>query len=678
MKRKEILRKFTRILATMILSGALLISGCSNAQDKTDTNVSTEQGASQANSNADDKPVQGGTSQQVLASKSAEVTTLDVSSMFSKRDLNTEYKESECVLITLNGGEASCDSEAVSIEDGTVIIKAEGYYLLRGTYNGSIRVEAPDDAKVQLILDGVTLKKSGTAAIYGKTADKLFITMADGSKNTITNDGEFQTIDDNNIDGAIYSKCDLTLNGNGTLTVSSETGHGIVSKDDLKITSGTYEITAGAHGISGKDSIRVADGSITVTSVKDGLHSGNDEDAEKGYVYIAGGKITISAEDDGIHGETKLVIADGTIDLQKSKEGLEAAIVEIAGGDVTVRASDDGINASDGSGSSFEGGFGGFGGGFGGRSGSKDGTGSNDGTKSKGGNESKDASKTTSDVYVLISGGRITIDAQGDGIDANGSLYVKGGETYVAGPENAMNGAIDYDGVGEITGGSIIAIGSSGMAMNFSKSTQGSAILKADSTHNAGETVQLKDSDGNVILEFTSTRKYASVVVSSPLMEQGKTYALTMGSETKTFTLDELLYGQSFGFGGPGGFGGPNGGDRGNFGGPGRGGKDGQGDGSKERPEFPEGFDGNFEGLPEMPEGFDGNFENMPNFPNNFDGNLENMPNFPNNFDGNLENMPNFPEGFDGNFEGMPEFPEGFDGSFKGTPQTPNGSDDSL
>ncbi len=611
MKKKEILRKFTRIMATMILSGALLLSGCRNAQNKSEASVSVKQEALQTKSDTAEISVQAGTSQQVLASNSAEVTTLDVSDMFSKRDVKTDYEESECVLITLNGGEASCESEAVSIEDGTVVIKAEGYYLLRGTYNGSIRVEAPDDAKVQLILDGVTLKKSGTAAIYGKTADKLFITMAEGSKNQITNDGEFQAIDDNNIDGAIFSKCDLTLNGNGTLTVSSETGHGIVSKDDLKITSGTYEITAGAHGISGKDSIRIADGTITVTSVKDGLHSGNDEDAEKGYVYIAGGKITISAEDDGIHGETKLVIADGTIDLQKSKEGLEAAIVEIAGGDVTVRASDDGINASGGSGS-------------------------------------RDASKTTSDVYVLISGGRITIDAQGDGIDANGSLYVKGGETYVAGPENAMNGAIDYDGVGEITGGSVIAIGSSGMAMNFSKSTQGSAILKADSTHNAGETVQLQDSDGNVILEFTSTRKYASVVVSSPLMEQGKTYTLTMGSETKTFTLDELLYGQSFGFGGPGGFGGPNGDNRGNFGGPGRGGKDDQGDGSKEKPGFPEGFDGNFEGMPEMPEGFDGNFDNMPNFPKDFDGNFDNMPNFPGDFDGNFDNMPNFPNGSDG------------------------------
>lgn len=619
MKKKEILRKFTRIMATMILSGALLLSGCSNAQNKSEASVSVKQEALQTKSDTAEISVQGGTSQQVLASNSTEVTTLDVSDMFSKRDVKTDYEESECVLITLNGNMASCESEAVSVGDGTVIIKAEGYYLLRGTYNGSIRVEAPDDAKVQLILDGITLKKSGTAAIYGKTADKLFITMAEGSKNQITNDGEFQAIDENDIDGAIYSKCDLTLNGNGILTVSSEAGHGIVSKDDLKVTSGTYEITAGKHGISGKDSIRILDGTFTITSVKDGLHSGNDEDAEKGYVYIAGGKITISAEDDGIHGETKLVIADGTIDLQKSKEGLEAAIVEIAGGDVTVRASDDGINASGGSGSSFEGGFGG---GFGGRSGSKDGTESNDGTKSKGGSESKDAGKTTSDVYVLISGGRITIDAQGDGIDANGSLYVKGGETYVTGPENAMNGALDYDGVGEITGGSLIAIGSSGMAMNFSKSTQGSAVLMADSTHNAGETIQLKDSDGNVILEFTSTRKYASVVVSSPLMEQGKTYTLTMGSETKTFTLDELLYGQSFGFGGPGGFGGPNGDNRGNFGGPGRGGKDDQGDGSKEKPGFPEGFDGNFEGMPEMPEGFDGNFKGTPQTPNGSDDSL--------------------------------------------------------
>ncbi|MCR5460478.1 MAG: carbohydrate-binding domain-containing protein [Acetatifactor sp.] len=559
MKKKEILRKFTRIMATMILSGALLLSGCSNAQNKSEASVSVKQEALQTKSDTAEISVQGGTSQQVLASNSTEVTTLDVSDMFSKRDVKTDYEESECVLITLNGNMASCESEEVSVGDGTVIIKAEGYYLLRGTYNGSIRVEAPDDAKVQLILDGITLKKSGTAAIYGKTADKIFITMAEGSKNQITNDGEFQAIDENDIDGAIYSKCDLTLNGNGILTVSSEAGHGIVSKDDLKVTSGTYEITAGKHGISGKDSIRILDGTFTITSVKDGLHSGNDEDAEKGYVYIAGGKITISAEDDGIHGETKLVIADGTIDLQKSKEGLEAAIVEIAGGDVTVRASDDGINASGGSGS-------------------------------------MDASKTTSDVYVLISGGRITIDARGDGIDANGSLYVKGGETYVTGPENAMNGALDYDGVGEITGGSLIAIGSSGMAMNFSKSTQGSAVLTADSTHNAGETVQLKDSEGKVILEYVSTRKYASVVVSSPLMEQGKAYTLSMGSETKTFTLDELLYGQSSGFGGRGGFGGmrggdrgkfgvpndgdrgdfgdPNGGDRGDFGGPGRGGKD--------------------------------------------------------------------------------------------------------
>jgi hypothetical protein len=238
-----------------------------------------------------------------------------------------------------------------------------------------------------------------------------------------------------------------------------------------------------------------------------------------------------------------------------------------------------------------------------------------------------------------------------------------------------MNGAIDYEYAGEITGGSLIAIGSSGMAMNFSNATQGSAILTADSTHNAGETIQLKDSDGNVILEFASTRKYASVVVSSPLMEQGKTYTLTMGSETKTFTLDELLYGQSFGFGNPGGFSVPNGGNRGNFGGPGRGGKDDQGDGSKEKPGFPEGFDGNFEGLPEMPEGFDGNFEGLPEMPEGFNGNFEGLPEMPEGFDGNFDNMPNFPKDFDGNFDNMPNFPKDFDGNFDNMPNFPNGSD---
>ena len=616
MKKKTLFHRFKRDLAVIILSGALLLSGCASSGD-----VTSESGSSAAVVDGAGTQVQ--TTTYVTSSGPAEVTTINVSDMFSDRDLKEEYDASECIKITLNGKEASCESSAVSIADHVVSIKEAGTYLLSGSYEGSIRVEAPEDAKVQLILDGVEITTDATAAIYVKTADKVFLTMAKDSNNKITNRGEFAVIDDNNVDGAIFSKSDLTLNGSGTLTVTSEKGHGIVSKDDLKVTGGTYVITAGDHGISGKDSIRIANGTFTITSTEDGLHSGNDEDAEKGYVYIANGNFTISCGDDAIHGESKVVIADGTIRIEKCTEGIEAAIVEIAGGDVSVVASDDGINASDGSGEESFGRPGGF---------------------SRG---SKEGTETKSDVYILISGGKIVVDAQGDGIDSNGDVYVTGGETYVSGPEGEMNGALDYDGTGKITGGSFIAIGSTGMAMNFNSATQGSAILSASSSHKAGELVQLKDSSGNVLVSITSTRQFASVVVSSPLMKQGETYTLCIGSETKEFTLEQLTYGQSGGFGG--GMGGPGG-----FGGRGRGGNS----------------EGNPDGMPQMPEGFDGNFDGMPQMPEGFDGSFDGMPQMPEGFDGSFDGMPQMPEGF----EGMPQRPGSRDGSSGGKSGGKSGS----
>ena len=612
MKKKFILHRFTKTLAIAILTGALLLSGCTTVQSVGAENNQTAQESTSASG-----VQKAQTAESQGNAQSVQTSGFTVSDMFSDRDSKTEYDVAECTVITLSGDSATCESKAVSVEAGVVIIKEAGNYILRGSFNGSIRVDAPEDAKVWLILDGVNVTTDGTAAVYAKEADKVFVTTSQGSKNVISNTGEFKAIDDNNIDGAIYSKCDMTLNGSGTLVVSSEKGHGIVSKDDLKITSGTYEITAGDHGISGKDSIRILDGTIHITSTEDGLHSGNDEDADKGYVYIVDGDITINAGDDGIHGESRVVIAGGKIDIAKCTEGIEAAIVESDGGDVNVVASDDGINATDGSGSE---GFGGFGG-FGGRGGS-------------GQQGSKDS------VYILISGGKVVVNAQGDGVDSNGGLYVTGGEVYVNGPENGANGALDYDSTGEITGGTLIAIGSSGMAMNFSNSTQGSALVTFSGSHGAGETIELKDSKGNVIVSLVSARKFATVVVSSPLMKQGETYTLTAGSESKEFTLDQLIYGNGFGgFGG--GFGGGMGGQMpGGFGG-GQGGQ------------MPEGFDGNFNG--QLPEGFDGNFNGQ--LPEGFSGQM------PEGFNGQM------PEGFDGNFNG--QMPEGFDGNWGG--QMPGG-----
>ncbi|MBQ6094142.1 MAG: carbohydrate-binding domain-containing protein [Lachnospiraceae bacterium] len=639
MKRKYIIRKFTRTLAIAILTGALLLSGCGAVQNAGGEGAAQGVGAGNTQTAQESTSASGVQKSQTAESQgkaqSVQTSGFTVSDMFSDRDSKTEYDEAECTVIILSGDSATCESKAVSVEAGVVIIKEAGNYILRGSFNGSIRVDAPEDAKVWLILDGVSVTAEGTAAVYAKEADKVFVTTSKGSKNVITNTGEFKAIDDNNIDGAIYSKCDMTLNGNGTLVVSSEKGHGIVSKDDLKITSGTYEITTGDHGISGKDSIRILDGNMNITSTEDGLHSGNDEDADKGYVYIVDGDITINAGDDGIHGESRVVIEDGKIDIAKCTEGIEAAIVEIDGGDVNVVASDDGINATDGSGTEGFGGFGGFGGrgGFG-QQGSKDGANGASG-------------QTTPGVYILIAGGKVTVDAKGDGVDSNGGLYVTGGEVYVNGPENGANGALDYDSTGEITGGTLIAIGSSGMAMNFSSSTQGSALVTFSGSHAAGETVQLKDSKGNVIVSLVSARKFATVVVSSPLMKQGETYTLTAGSESKEFTLDQLIYGNGFGgFGG--GFGG---GMRGQMPGGFGGGQGGQ---------MPEGFDGNFNG--QMPEGFDGNFNGQ--LPEGFEGFNGQMPE---GFDGNFNGQ--LPEGFDGNFNG--QLPEGFDGNFNG--QMPEG-----
>ena len=589
MNKKKIIQRLSGKLAVAVLTGALLLSGCNEESGKTSEasllteNVSDKNSGDEVNVQNDNLQESSETSgigeSQVL---SADVSTLDVSEQFSKRDLESDYDASQCTLITLNGDSAVCDSENVVIENSTVIIKAEGEYLIKGTLkDGSVRVDAPEDAKIRLIFDGVQISCDQTAAVYAKEADKVFITIAEGSTNTITNTGEFKEIDDNKISGAIFSKCDLSINGKGNLIVSSVEGSGIVSKDDLVIADGEYVITAGSHGISGKDSIRIADGNITVTSVKDGLHSGNEEDPDKGYIYIAGGTVSVSAKDDGIHGESKVVIADSIVNILESYEGIEAAVIEIAGGTTSVISDDDGLNATDGSGSSF-----GPGGGFG---------------KS----EQIATSDSKTDICIIISGGKTTIDARGDGIDSNGNLYIKGGETYISGPENEGNGAIDYEYSSEITGGTIIAVGSVGMAMNLENATQGTALLTMDSVHDSGESIQLQDQSGNILLEYRTTCKFRSVVVSCPLMKQGETYTLVVGSEKQEFTLDKLIYGESKGFGGFGGHGG--------FGGRGE-----KGDGNRPDGKFtkPEDFDGEFP----KPKDFDGEFPK----PEDFDG--EGMP----------------------------------------------------
>lgn len=211
--------------------------------------------------------------------------------------------------------ETETASSGVSISGNIITITKEGTYVLSGALSeGQIVVDA-DSTKVQLVLDNADITCASSAAIYVKNADKAFITLAEGSENILMNTAEYEAIDDNNIDAVIFSKDDLTLNGKGTLTINSEYGHGIVSKDDLKFVGGTCNITAKNHALSGKDSVRIAAGTYNLTSGKDGIHSENADDDEKGFVYIASGDFTIESTGDGIDASYVVQIDDGDFDI---------------------------------------------------------------------------------------------------------------------------------------------------------------------------------------------------------------------------------------------------------------------------------------------------------------------------------------------------------------------------
>ncbi|MEG2857342.1 MAG: carbohydrate-binding domain-containing protein, partial [Clostridia bacterium] len=257
--------------------------------------------------------------------------------MFTPRDKESGYDESTGTKITLNGEGATANSEAVKIVGKTVTLSDEGVYIISGSLkNGQIIVDA----------DKTAITSADSAPLYIKQADKVFVTLAADSKNTLITDGDFKEKDGNNLDSVIYSKEDLTMNGKGTISVSTKYGHGITSKDDLAITGGAYDINVSNNGLAGKNSVRIADGTFKITSGKDGVHSENADDASLGYVYIAGGIFSISGGDDGIHAGENTTINGGTIDITKSEEGIEGESIDIAGGKICLVAADDGLNAA--------------------------------------------------------------------------------------------------------------------------------------------------------------------------------------------------------------------------------------------------------------------------------------------------------------------------------------------
>lgn len=234
-------------------------------------------------------------------------------------------------------------------------------------------------------------------------------------------------------------------------------------------------------------------GTITVDSQDDSVHS----DAN---VLIADGTLTLSSGDDGVHADTALVINGGTIDVVTSYEGLEGAVIEINGGSSSVVASDDGVNAA-----------------------------------------SKQS--TESEFSLTVNGGTLYVNASGDGLDANGSIYINGGTVTVDGPTSNGDGALDYDDTCIVTGGTLIAAGSSGMAQSISSdSTQAGFSVSYTETQTAGTEVTVTDENGNVLLTYTPSKNYQNIVITSPDLTQGKTYTVSANDTVVTnVTLSETV-----------------------------------------------------------------------------------------------------------------------------------------
>lgn len=574
----------------------------------------------------------GGETAESAAASSAETTQVsanasDYDLTFSARDLDVGYDESTATKVTLSGSSAQMSGEGAAVEGGIITITAAGTYVISGELtNGQLVVDAGDADKVQLVLENAFIHHETGSAVSIKNADKVFITLAEGSENNLS-DGtgyESDTGDTTLPDGVVYSKADLTFNGNGSLTVEGNYKHGIVSKDDLVITGGTYHIQAAGQGLHGKDCVKIKDGSFTIETGTDGIQSDNAEDTGRGYIYLAGGTYQITAATDAIQAETLLQIDGGTFTLntgggstnassitdsnwgnwgnldprsntadssseateESSSEETEStsakalksgSLLQINGGTFSIDSSDDALHCNgnltvsegtfticsgddgvhaDGSlvvdgGSltikqSYEG--------IEGASitvngGEIDLTASDDGFNAAGGNDASSISgrpganefEANSNYFIRITGGEINVNAGGDGLDSNGDLLIDGGAAMIEGPTTSGNGALDYAGSAQITGGTLLAVGAAGMAQGMSDtSTQYSFLQNFESVISGGTVLSISDADGNEIFSATPAKEYQSIVFSSPDLAKDQSYTLTAGSSSLSVTLSAI------------------------------------------------------------------------------------------------------------------------------------------
>ena len=406
---------------------------------------------------------------------------------YKKADLKAEWKADKAVSITFDGRLAEISGGGAYQDGNVLVINSKGDYLLGGEFSGRIVVDADKDDKVRLILDGLTLTSEESAAIFFRRADKATITLAEGSENTIIGGARLLTDDGEELDATVYSKADLVINGSGSLNVSSPNGHGILSKDDLRLIDGQITVNAYGDGVRGRDAIQMKGGVISIVAGADGMKSNNDEEADRGYISVDGGEVHISAGEDGIQAETVLQILAGRVVVEKSYEGMEAQRMLIAGGEISVTAEEDGLNAAGGD----------------------------------EGNESKNPFEAGHQT-LTVSGGLLHVNASGDGIDSNGAMVFQGGEVYVSGPVDNKNGALDASGEMTLSGGVLLAAGSSGMASAPRSDGQAVTMVDLNGIQPGGAAVSVRNAEGTEIVSFAPGKEWTNLVISHPDIREGE------------------------------------------------------------------------------------------------------------------------------------------------------------
>ena len=530
-----------KTVTSVTLIAALGLTGCSTTSGTTLTS-----GTSTVHSAV------SGTTAGTSTSNAAAGQTLDAQTHYTNEDLTWDSSDEKTIDLA-----NPTATDGVSVENGTITITSGGTYRITGEYSGQVKIEAAKTDTVRLVLDNAKITNSTGAAINVVSAAEAIIYTAAGTTNTVADEANYTATGDDDPDAAIYSTANLTLTGEGSLSVEGAYEEGIHTTGGLVIASGTLEVNAANTGIKGKDYVDITGGIVNVTAAQDGIKSTNTDDESMGFTRLSAGSVTISAGDDGLKAPHTLEISGGTLNIEKSNEGIEAQYINILDGDVTVNSSDDGINASlkDSSSDTSSDTTSGTAttgqqtqqnqngqvqqapaGGGAAPGGSQGSTGQNQnmpqppagGAMPGGGGGTFEVV----DAAINISGGTVTVNAEGDGIDSNGTATFSGGTVTVNGPVAGGNNALDSNGDLLLHGGTVTAGSTADMfEAPSSVSTSGYLKITDSSALTQGSTVQVTDSSGTVVANYKITTSGVQLVlVSNKNIVKGQSYTVSVTS----------------------------------------------------------------------------------------------------------------------------------------------------